>query len=225
MRLRKWNWKQRERPKGWKIKPSFSDKLYFVNNCYKEYERSNAITQSCHLVVVPRKTWKSYRNNGATETQAHLRKTEKMRRLACNSSFSWFICSGYRRCSRPWLRSWSNTTGTDSWTVISASSRQGSWTCCFILSQYTAKPPYLLYDSCRVGTGPGSDTNPPFCCGITTCGEQMPKPQFLDSGMVRFPTPSVHWVYKPNSDFSMTWNVPFRDSHLWEMLLTVLYLW
>lgn len=26
------------------------------------------------------------------------------------------------------------------------------------------KPFYLLYDSCRVGTGPGSDTNPLLCC-------------------------------------------------------------
>lgn len=126
-----------------------------------------------------------------------------MKRLTCNSIFSCFVCSSYRRCSRPWLRSWSNTAGTDNWTVISAYSRQGSWTCCFILSQYMAKPPYLLYDSCRVGTGPGSDTNTPFCCGITTCGEQMPKPQFLDSRMVGFPTPSVHWVYKPNSNFNM----------------------
>lgn len=55
MRLGGWNEKQDKKPKFCKIKLSFSNRLYFVNNCHKKYEHANAITESCHLAVTTRK--------------------------------------------------------------------------------------------------------------------------------------------------------------------------
>lgn len=86
-------------------------------------------------------------------------KKEELKRLTCYSIFKFIICSNYTRCSGPWHRGWSKAMGTDN-----LNTRHGSWICWSVLRQYMTRCPYLLYDSCRVETGPGSDTNPSVCC-------------------------------------------------------------